>query len=243
MDIHTGGIDLLFPHHENEIAQSEAATGKQFVRFWVHAEHLLVDGQKMSKSLGNFYTLRDLLSKGFDPMAIRHHLLGAHYRHQLNFTLEGVEQSAQTLTRLWDFADRLAEVQPGTEHNAAISEAVAKATEEFEAALDDDLNAPGAQATVFEVMKVANPAVVEGKLDARNVTEIQDFFKLADSILGYIAHEKAGVNGEIESLIEERNQARRDKNFARSDEIRDQLAAQGIVLEDGAQGTRWRRGG
>ena len=243
MDIHTGGIDLLFPHHENEIAQSEAATGKQFVRFWVHAEHLLVDGQKMSKSLGNFYTLRDLQAKGHDAMAIRHHLLGAHYRHQLNFTLEGVEQSAQTLARLWDFSDRLAEVQPGAEHNDAISEAVAKATNDFEAALDDDLNVPGAQGTVFEVMKVANPAVVEAKLDAGNVTEIQEFFKLADTILGYIAHEKAGVDGEIEALIEERNQARRDKNFARSDEIRDQLAAQGIVLEDGAQGTRWRRGG
>ena len=176
-------------------------------------------------------------------MAIRHHLLAAHYRHQLNFTLEGVEQSAQALSRLWDFSDRLIEAQPGTAHNDAISEAVAKAREEFEVALDDDLNVPGAQATVFEVMKVANPAVVAGNLDAANVAEIQAFFALADSLLGYLAHEKAGVDAEIEALIEERNQARRDKNFARSDELRDQLAAQGIVLEDGAQGTRWRRGG
>jgi cysteinyl-tRNA synthetase len=134
MDIHTGGIDLIFPHHENEIAQSEAATGKQFVRFWVHAEHLLVDGQKMSKSLGNFFTLRDLLDKGFDAMAIRHQLMTAHYRHQLNFTLEGIEQSQQALTRLWDFADRLAELQPGSVHNAQVTEAVQQATQDFEGA-------------------------------------------------------------------------------------------------------------
>jgi cysteinyl-tRNA synthetase len=243
IDIHSGGIDLLFPHHENEIAQSEAATGKPFVKTWVHAEHLLVDGQKMSKSLGNFYTLRDLLSKGYDPMAIRHQLLTAHYRHQLNFTLEGIEQSAQALQRLWDFTDRLAEVQPIGGHDEGLSQAVARARAEFEEDLADDLNIPGAQATVFEVMKVANPALVDANLDAVNVRELQDFLAVADSVLGFIAHEKASVDSEIEALIEERNQARRDKNFARSDEIRDQLAAQGIVLEDGAQGTRWRREG
>lgn len=241
MDIHTGGIDLLFPHHENEIAQSEAATGETFVRYWVHGEHLLVDGQKMSKSLGNFYTLRDLLEKGYDPMAIRHQLLTAHYRHQLNFTLEGIEQSAQALARLWDFQDRLDELKPAYEHNSEVSAAVQQAHEDFEAALDDDLNIPGAQGTVFEVMKLANPALVAGRLDAANVQEIQDFFKTADSVLGYISHEKAGVDAEIEALIEERKNARKNKDFARSDEIRDQLAAQGIVLEDGAQGTRWRR--
>ncbi|MHB8997459.1 MAG: cysteine--tRNA ligase [Armatimonadota bacterium] len=243
MDIHTGGVDLLFPHHENEIAQSEAATGEPFVRFWVHAEHLLVDGQKMSKSLGNFHTLRDLLEKGYDPMAIRHQLMTAHYRHQLNFTLEGIEQSAQALTRLWDFADRLAELKPGVEHSDSVTEAVQQATQDFEAALDDDLNIPGAQGCLFEVMKVANPALLEGALDAANVSEIQDFLALADSVLGYLAHEKAGVDSEIEALIEERKAARAAKNFARSDEIRDELAARGIVLEDGPQGTRWRRAG
>ncbi|MGE5530688.1 MAG: cysteine--tRNA ligase [Bacteroidota bacterium] len=243
MDIHTGGIDLLFPHHENEIAQSEAATGEQFVRYWVHAEHLLVDGQKMSKSLGNFYTLRDLVDKGCDPMAIRHQLMTAHYRHQLNFTLEGIEQSAQALTRLWDFADRLAELQPGLGHNDQVTAAVQQATVDFEAALDDDLNIPGAQGCLFEVMKLANPPLLEGALDAANVTEIQDFLRLADSVFGYLAHEKAGLDSEIEALIEERKAARAAKNFARSDEIRDELAARGIVLEDGPQGTRWRRAG
>lgn len=241
MDIHTGGIDLLFPHHENEIAQSEAATGEPFVRYWLHGEHLLVDGQKMSKSLGNFYTLRDLVEKGYEPMAIRHQLLAAHYRHQLNFTLEGIEQSAQALTRLWDFQDRLQELKPAEAHNDEVSAAVEKARQDFEAALDDDLNIPGAQGTIFEVMRTANPALVEGKLDAANVQEIIDFLNVADSVLGYISHEKSQVDAEIEALIEERREARKTKNFARSDEIRDQLAAQGIVLEDGAQGTRWRR--
>lgn len=241
LDIHTGGVDLLFPHHENEIAQSEAATGKQFVRLWLHAEHLLVDGMKMSKSLGNFHTLRDLLDKGYDPMAIRHQLLTAHYRHQLNFTLEGIDQSAQAISRLWDFADRLDELQPAQAHSDEVTQAVVKAREEFEAALDDDLNIPGAMGTVYEVVKIANPALVEGALDQANVDEIRDFLKLADSILGFIAHEKASLDAEIEGLIEERNQARKDRNFARADEIRDQLLAQGIVLEDSSQGTRWRR--
>ena len=243
MDIHTGGIDLLFPHHENEIAQSEAATGERFVQYWLHGEHLLVEGQKMSKSLGNFYTLRDLMDKGYEPMAIRHQLLTAHYRHQLNFTLEGIEQSAQTLARLWDFQDRLQELKPAAAHNQEISAAVEKAHDDFETALDDDLNIPGAQGAVFEVMKVANPALVEGNLDAGNVRELTDFLKVADSVLGYISHEKSGVDAQIEALIQERTEARRSKNFARSDQIRDQLAAQGIVLEDGAQGTRWRREG
>jgi cysteinyl-tRNA synthetase len=176
-------------------------------------------------------------------MAIRHQLMTAHYRHQLNFTLEGIDQSAQALARLWDFADRLAELTPGSEHNDQVTQAVQQATQDFEAALDDDLNIPGAQGCLFEVMKVANPALLEGALDAANVTEIQDFLALADSVFGYLAHEKASLDSEIEALIEERKAARAAKNFARSDEIRDELAARGIVLEDGPQGTRWRRAG
>ncbi|MBU0611613.1 MAG: cysteine--tRNA ligase [Armatimonadetes bacterium] len=241
LDIHVGGVDLLFPHHENEIAQSEAATGKPFVRWWMHGEHLLVDGLKMAKSLGNFYTLRDLLDRGIDPMAVRHQLLTAHYRHQLNFTVEGLEQSTQALKRLWDFVDRLAELQPAEEGNALVASAVARAQESFGAALDDDLNVPGAMGSVFELMREVNTPLQEGHLDAANVAAIQGFLEDADSVLGFIAHERQALDGDIEALIGERNQARRDRNFARADEIRDQLLADGIVLEDGPQGTRWRR--
>jgi len=241
LDIHVGGVDLLFPHHENEIAQSEAATGEPFVRWWMHGEHLLVDGQKMSKSLGNFFTLRDLLAQGFDAMAIRHQLMAAHYRHQLNFTLEGLEQSTQALKRLWDFTDRLADLQPGAEPNPDVTAAVTAARESFNAALDSDLNVPGAMAAVFELMREVNTPVQTGRLDAANIADVQDFLRDADSILGFIAHEKQALDADIEALMAERIQARKDRNFARADEIRDQLQAQGIILEDGPQGTRWRR--
>jgi cysteinyl-tRNA synthetase len=241
LDIHVGGVDLLFPHHENEIAQSEAATGEPFVRTWMHAEHLLVEGQKMSKSLGNFFTLRDLLAKGYEPMAIRHQLLAAHYRHQLNFTLEGLDQSTQALKRLWDFTDRLAEFKPAAEDDPDVAVAVAQARGSFDAALADDLNVPGAMGSVFELVREVNTRLQTGRLDAGNVRNVQDFLQDADSVLGFIAHERQTLDDEIERLIEERNQARQDRNFARADEIRDQLLGQGIVLEDGGQGTRWRR--
>ncbi|MGI5819330.1 MAG: cysteine--tRNA ligase [Armatimonadota bacterium] len=244
LDMHLGAVDLIFPHHENEIAQSEAYTGKEFVRYWVHPEHLIVEGEKMSKSKGNFFTLRDLLEQGYDPIAIRHLLLTAHYRRQLNFTMEGLDQSQQALKRLHDFADRVADVPedaPGEE----LSDEVAAALRKFDAALDDDLNVPGAMAAVFELVREVNPLLAEGKVGGEGARRVLEFFDDADSVLGIIEHDRASLDedldGQIDALIEERQAAREAGDYARADEIRDELLAQGIVIEDTAQGPRWRR--
>jgi cysteinyl-tRNA synthetase len=242
LDMHLGAVDLLFPHHENEIAQSEGATGEQFVRYWVHPEHLIVEGEKMSKSLGNFFTLRDLLERGHDPVAIRHQLMTAHYRRQLNFTLEGLEQSQQALRRLWDFVDRLEEI-PAEAEGDDLSEQVESARARFDQALDDDLNVPGAMGALFELMRQVNILMGEGRVGGRGAAQVLEFLRDADTVLGIIEHERGAVDEEIERLIAERDRAREDRDFARADEIRDQLLAQGIVLEDRASGTRWRREG
>lgn len=240
VDMHMGGVDLVFPHHENEIAQSEAATGQEFVRYWIHPEHLIVEGEKMSKSKGNFYTLRELLERGYDPVAVRHLLMTAHYRKQLNFTLEGLEQSAQALARLWDFADRLAEV-PADAQGVDLSAQVAAARAKFDAELDDDLNVPGAMAAVFELVREVNPLLAEAQVGAEGARQVLEFLADADSVLGIIAHEKGTVDAEVDALMAERERARAEKNWSRADELRDQLLAQGIVIEDTPTGPRWRR--
>ena len=246
LDIHTGGVDLIFPHHENEIAQSEAATGEAFVRFWVHGEHLVVEGEKMSKSLGNFYTLRDLLEKGYSPQAIRHQLLTAHYRQQLNFTLDGLQQSERTMQRLNTFIERLPRLPLPEGSSEAAEVAIAEARTEFERVMDDDLNVPGAIGVVFELIKHVNTLLAEGKLRADDRKAVFGFLRQADSVLGLMteqleaAQAEPVLDEEIETLIAEREQARKNGDFTRADEIRDQLAAQGIILEDTAEGTIWR---
>jgi len=240
IDMHLGGVDLVFPHHENEVAQSEAATGQEFVRYWIHPEHLIVEGEKMSKSKGNFYTLRDLLERGYDPVAVRHLLMTAHYRKQLNFTLEGLEQSQQALTRLWDFADRVAEV-PADAEGADLSAQVTAARAKFDAELDDDLNVPGAMAAVFELVRDVNPLLAQAQVGAEGAEQVLDLLADADTVLGIIEHEKGSVDAEVDALMAEREQARADRDWARADEIRDQLLAQGIVIEDTPTGPRWRR--
>jgi cysteinyl-tRNA synthetase len=240
LDIHTGAVDLVFPHHENEVAQSEAATGKPFCRFWLHPAHLVVEGQKMSKSLGNFYTLRDLLQRGHGPLAVRHQLLAAHYRHQLDFTEKSLQDSSQALQRLWDFADRLNSMPTSDAHNQEVSEAVTNAVTDFEEAMDNDLNVPGATGAVFRLMGQVNPSLVAGNLSAQNRTEVNTFLRKADSVLGYISHTKKPLDEDIVALIQEREQARADRDFQRADQIRDQLCDMGIILEDTPQGTHWR---
>jgi len=194
----------------------------------------------MSKSKGNFYTLRDLLERGHDPIAVRHLLMTAHYRKQLNFTLEGLEQSRQALARLWDFADRVAEV-PRNAQGVDLAAEVEAARTKFDAELDDDFNIPGAMAAVFELVREVNPLLARAQVGAEGARQVLDFLADADTVLGIIEHEKGSVDAEIEALMAEREEARARKDYARADQIRDELLARGIVIEDTPTGPRWRR--
>lgn len=240
-DIHTGGEDLIFPHHENEIAQSEAYTGRRFVKYWVHFRHLLVNGQKMSKSLGNYLTLRDLLQKGYDPKAIRYALLSAHYREQLNFTLKELDVAKLTVDKLIDFIDRLQEIRTRARYNATLSKKVAQAKKEFEEAMDDNLNLPRAMVVIFDLVKQTNKALAAGKASETNLKEIFKAMMSFDSVLGILEHEKIQLTKKQEQLIKRREVARKKGDFKKSDKIRAQLKEEGIILEDLAEGVRWRK--
>jgi cysteinyl-tRNA synthetase len=247
-DVHCGGVDLIFPHHENEIAQSESATGKPFVRTWLHSEHLIVDGQKMSKSLGNQYTLADLLARGHSPRAIRYLLLSVHYRQKLNFTFESLEGAAGALRRVDEMRFRLQHAEERGEPDAALAEAAGRLRADFAAGLADDLNIAVALAAVFTFVKEVNVAIEEGRIGAGDRGRVLDALAEVDRVLG-VLDPAAWPEGqaqdddaeEIERLIGERNAARARRDFAASDRLRDELAARGIVLEDTPQGTRWKR--
>jgi cysteinyl-tRNA synthetase len=246
IDIHCGGVDLIFPHHENEIAQSEGATRKQFSRFWVHVEHLLIDEEKMSKSLNNAYTLPDIVAKGFRPSAARYLLLSTHYRKQLKFSWDTLTQAEESLRRLADFVQRLDRVvAPGS--HPEIAARVDAAAAEFRAALLQDLNTAGALGTIFELVRTLNSAIDVGELGADDVPKVKSAFETFDKVLGVISlrqqedeHPALPV-AEIESMVAARQTARRNRNFAEGDRLRDELLAKGIVLEDSPQGTRWKR--
>ena len=239
-DIHTGGVDNIFPHHENEIAQAEGATGKTWVNYWLHCEHLLVDGRKMSKSEGNFYTLRDLLQKKYSPRAIRYLLLSTHYRQPLNFTLTGIEAATHALQRLVDFVDSMKRIREGGSH-PEVAECVGDARKAFVHAMDDDLNISGGLAAVFDFVKKVNILTKNGKVargDAGEILRAMDGF---DTVLGVLERPEERINEEIEDLIREREEARQAKNWKEADELREKLRTMGIVLEDGPEGTRWKK--
>lgn len=237
-DIHTGGVDLIFPHHENEIAQYEAATGKQFARFWLHNEHLLVDNRKMSKSLGNFYTLRDLFEKGHSPKAVRYILLATHYRQKLNFTLKGIEAAEASVNRLLDFMDMLE--SPKGEEFAGIRKVADRARKGFDSAMDDDLNIAEALAAVFNLVREVNTLAENGKLGKKGASEIKKLMLDFDKVLGVLGREKKDIGKEVEKLIQEREEARKAKDWVKSDKIRDRLKDMGVILEDSPAGVKWK---
>ncbi len=244
LDIHTGGVDLTFPHHENEIAQSEALTGKQFVRYWLHSEHLIVEGQKMSKSLGNYYTLRDLLEKGYAPEALRYLLASVPYRKKLNFTFDGVKAAATSIDRLRNFKLRLETGKFPEGGSEKMTERTKAAMLAFDEALDDDLNTAEALGAVFEYIRDANTAMDAGEFLASNAAGALEFLTRFDSVFD-VLRPSASTGGlsdsEIDALVEERNAAKKSRNFARADQIRAELAEKGVVLEDTKEGIRWKR--
>jgi len=238
-DIHCGGIDNMFPHHENEIAQSEAATGKKFVRYWLHNEHLQVEGKKMAKKLGNYYTLRDLLQKGYDPIAIRYLLLSTHYRQQFNFTFEGLEAAKGAVERLRNCVRRLQDADG--EGGGQVAELLRGVQTGFGGAMDDDLNISVALGALFDFVREVNNLLDSGEVSRSEAEATGRFMADLDQVLGVIGKVEAEALPEgAEKLIAEREEARKAKDWATADALRIKLKEMGVVVEDTAHGVRWR---
>jgi cysteinyl-tRNA synthetase len=251
IDLHAGGVDLIFPHHENEIAQSEGATGQPFSRFWFHVEHLMIDDEergieKMSKSLGNAYTLDDLAARGFRPSTLRYLYLGVHYRKQLKFSWTAMAQADEALKRLTDFLARL-DALPASDAARGVGSRLDAARAEFTAHILDDLNTAAALGVVFDLVRALNALIDAGELGAGDAPAVRETFERFDRVLGVLALRRAEDEHppvpveEIDRLIEARREARKARNFAEADRIRADLDGRGIVLEDTAAGTRWKR--
>ena len=241
-DIHAGGIDLQFPHHENEIAQSEGATGKLFAKYWLHGEFLKIENEKMSKSLGNDFTLRDIINRGFKPLAIRYLLFSVPYDKQLNFTFDNLKGAETTIERLHDFKKRLQNANLTDGINTDLEQKIRGFLSDFETAMDDNLNTSVALAALHNLVRETNTALAHEVVlteDRSFILHVLDKFDSVFGIFGESAEEI--LDTEIEQLIEARQEARRNRNFARSDEIRDSLAEKGIILEDTKDGVRWKR--
>jgi cysteinyl-tRNA synthetase len=269
IDLHAGGEDLMFPHHENEIAQSESASGKPFVRHWMHVRFLLVEGKKMSKSEGNFYTLRDLLLKGYRASAIRFLLISVPYRHQMNFTFDSLIESTNAVDRLRTFHQRILKGGFPEGLNPEIAAATTKAEQDYTAALANDLNTAEARAAIFDLVRTANSAADTNTLLSENATQILKVLDLFDGVFAVLKDNDAAVtraalawaeaegrineaapelvatlafsDADIDALVAERTQAKKTRNFARADAIRNDLLAKGILIEDSKDGVRWKR--
>ena len=243
LDIHTGGVDNIFPHHENEIAQSEAITGKRFVKYWLHNEHLLIKGERMGKSLKNFYTMKDLLQMGYDPAAVRYLLLSTHYRKQFQFTVEGLDAARNALQRLGDFMERLGEVR--VVNGEKVETLVADARNNFVKALDDDLDVSGGLAIVFNLVREVNTLIDQGKLNRVEALKIASLMMDFDSvlaILGQVTEERGGeLSSEQKDLIARREKARENKDWKTADAIRGQLRKKGVILIDTPEGVKWKK--
>ncbi|MDP7506080.1 MAG: cysteine--tRNA ligase [Candidatus Woesearchaeota archaeon] len=231
-DIHTGGVDLVFPHHQNEIAQSGAATGKKFVNYWIHNEWLLVEGKKMSKSLNNFYTLRDLLEKGYSSVAVRYLLMSTHYRQRLNFTLDCLEAAKNSVTRINDFVFNLKNVKR-KENNKKVDVLIKKAKERFESAMDNDIGIPEALASVFDFVRDINKENIS-KSDAKEVIALMKGF---DKVLGILKQDEKVPEG-IKKLVGQREKARKEKDWDKADKIREEIKKKGFGVEDSDTGAR-----
>jgi cysteinyl-tRNA synthetase len=276
IDLHCGGEDLMFPHHENEIAQSESATGKPFARHWMHVRFLLVEGRKMSKSEGNFYTLRDLLLKGYRASAIRFLLVSVPYRHQMNFTFESLKESTNAIDRLRTFHQRMlkgpwpasVERKPG-ELDDNLTQQIEEARFKYTAALANDLNTAEARAAIFDMVRVVNSAADAGTLSQKSVDQVLEVLSLFDGVFAVLKDNDAEItraalawaemegrlndaapelvtnfalsDADIDALVAERTQAKKTRNFARADAIRNELMAKGVLIEDSKDGVRWRR--
>jgi cysteinyl-tRNA synthetase len=241
IDIHAGGVDLIFPHHENEIAQSEAALGEKFVKYWLHSAHLIVEGEKMAKSKGNFFTVQDLLEEGYDPVALRYMLIAVHYRKQLNFSDDSLTQARGALSRLRDFLYRLKHDPFPAGKSPEVERIVNTALTNFEQSLDDDLNISGALAAEFEMIKDLNKLADNKEIFAEDIPAVMAAIRKMDQVFGVAEFPADSISEEIEDWITKRNEARRKKDFRTADEIRNHLLQQGIILEDTPSGTRWKK--
>ena len=241
-DIHCGGTDNIFPHHENEIAQSEAYFGKKFVNYWLHCRHLIVDGEKMSKSKGNFYILKDLFQKNIDPVVLRFLLLSTHYRKMLNFTFEALDQANASLQRIKDFLYELKNHPFKEGESKAVSNIVEKTRKNFATGLSDDLNISVALRALFDMIREVNSLIAKNKVFSQDAEKLTNLIHSIDSVLGVLPEEKQELlPAEITKKIEEREKSRKDKDFESADRIRDELLDLGIILEDTKNGVRWKR--